>query len=88
MEARLDAILKRVGTGIAHYSDEVEIRGYIAKLEARIVDAEAARRIEWANAQTLRGELYALKKQLTGPGKAAYVIFKPDEGETDHETDK
>lgn len=87
MDARLDAILKRVGHGMAHYSDEVEIRGYIAKLEARIVDAEAARRIEWANAQTLRSELYKLKAQLTGPGKAAYVVFKPNEGETDHETE-
>lgn len=87
MEARLDAILKRVGHGMAHYADEVEIRGYIAKLEARIVDAEAARRIEWANAQTLRAELYKLKAQLTGPGTVAYVVFKPDEGDH-HETDK
>lgn len=87
MEARLDAILKRVGHGMAHYSDEVEIRGYIARLEARIVDAEAKWRGEWANAQTLRAELYKLKAQLTDPGTVAYVVFKPDEGDR-HETDK
>lgn len=86
MEARLDVILKRVGHGMSHYADEVEIRGYIARLEARVLDAEAKWRTEWANAQTLRAELYKLKAQLTGPGTVAYVVFKPDEGES-HETD-
>ena len=86
MEARIDAILQRVGHGMTHYSDEVEVRGYIARLEARIVDAEAKWRLEWANSQTLRAELYKIKAQLTGPGKAAYVIFKPDEGDH-HETE-
>ena len=87
MEARLDVILKRVGTGIAHYSDEVEIRGYIARLEARIVDAEAKWRGEWQRAQSLESRLDALRYTVTGPGKAAYIVFIPDEGDH-HETDK
>lgn len=85
MDARLDAILKRVGHGMAHYSDEVEIRGYIARLEARIVDAEAKWRTEWTRAQTLESRLDALRTTITGPGKKAFVVFLPDEGESDHE---
>ena len=82
MEARLDAILKRVGHGMAHYSDEVEIRGYIAKLEARVLDAEAKWRGEWTRAQTAESRLDALRATVTGPGKRAYVVFVPDEGDT------
>ena len=87
MEAMIDSILRRVGSGMTHYHDEVALRNYIATLETRILEAETKWRVEWANAQTLRAELYKLKAQLTGPGKAAYVVFKPDEGETDHETE-
>lgn len=87
MEANIDGVLRRVGSGMTHYHDEVTLRNYIAQLETRILEAETKWRVEWANAQTLRAELYKLKAQLTGPGRVAYVIFKPNEGE-DHETDK
>jgi hypothetical protein len=86
MEANIDGVLRRVGSGMTHYHDEVALRNYIATLETRVLDAEAKWRGEWANAQTLRAELYKLKAQLTGPGTVAYVVFKPDEGES-HETD-
>lgn len=75
MEARLDAILKRVGRGMAHYADEVEIRGYILKLEARIQDAETRK-------LAAQHELTRIRATLRGPGKAAYVVFVPDDGDT------
>lgn len=86
MEANIDGVLRRVGSGMTHYHDEVALRNYIATLETRILEAETKWHLEWANAQTLRSELYELRKKLTGPGKAAYVIFKPNEGDR-HETD-
>lgn len=85
MEARLDAILRRIGTGMAHYADEVEIRGYISRLETRALDAEAKWRTEWTRAQTAESRLDALRATVTGPGKKAFVVFLPDEGESDHE---
>lgn len=84
MEANIDGVLRRVGSGMTHYHDEVALRNYIATLETRIVDAEAKWRTEWLRAQTAESRLDALRATITGPGKKAYVVFIP-EGESDHE---
>jgi len=81
MEANIDFILRRVGSTMTHYHDEVTLRNYIATLETRIVDAEAKWRSEWQRATTLESRLDALRTTITGPGKAAYVVFVPDEGD-------
>jgi|GEM_PF-4567216 hypothetical protein len=87
MEANIDSILRRVGSAMTHYHDEVTLRSYIATLETRILDAEAKWHAEWQRAQSLESRLDALRVTVTGPGKAAYIVFIPDEGD-DHETDK
>ncbi len=87
MEANIDSILRRVGSAMTHYHDEVALRNYIAKLEDRILAAEAKWHAEWTRAQTLESRLDALRATVTGPGKKAYVVFVPDEGDH-HETDK
>jgi hypothetical protein len=87
MEAMIDGILRRVGSGMTHYHDEVTLRNYIAKLETRVLDAEAKWRAEWTRAQTLESRLDALRATVTGPGKKAYVVFVPDEGDH-HETNR
>lgn len=81
MEANIDGILRRVGSTMTHYHDEVALRNYIATLETRIVDAEAKWRTEWTRAQTAESRLEALRATVTGPGKKAFVVFLPDEGE-------
>ena len=86
MEARIDTVLKRIGLGLAHYADEVELREYIARLEARVIDAEKKWHTEYVRAQGIESRLEALDHTLRGPGKAAYIVFVPDEGET-HESD-
>ena len=87
MEAMIDSILRRVGSTMTHYHDEVTLRSYIATLETRILDAEAKWRSEWQRAQSLESRLDALRVTVTGPGKAAYIVFIPDEGDH-HETNR
>jgi len=72
---------------MTHYHDEVTLRSYIATLETRILDAEAKWRSEWQRAQSLESRLDALRVTVTGPGKAAYIVFIPDEGDH-HETNR
>lgn len=85
MDARIDAILKRVEFGMSTYLDAMDVRSYIGLLEARVQDAESKWRAAHTRANSAEQERDQLRALLTGPGRTAYVVFKP-EGGGDHET--
>jgi len=68
MDARIDALLKRVGRRACNYSDELELRTYIIRLEARLAEAEVRLRGLADLAAELRAQYPAAKEQSHEPG--------------------
>lgn len=68
MDARIDALLKRVGFKMCNYNAELELRAYIMRLEARLADAESRLRGLAALAAELRASHSAAKEQTHEPG--------------------